>query len=382
MARRVAICAVAQIPFEANIWYKRVQVMCFEVVEQIMRRCNVDFDEKTGIQNIVTVSDDVFDARTISNNAVSDAVGAHYRAEEKIAMDGINAIGYAMACVLSGHDDNVLIVGHCKESQSESRNMCTNLATDPFYSRPVGLDYEVGSALQARAYMAKSGVTDAHLAKVVTRARKWSAKNPLAHAKEPLTEQDVLNSPMLCDPIRQLHAYPVSDGAVALLIASEETYKKYTDNPVWVTGFANCMDSYFLGDRDLASNHSLKNAAARAYKKAGVTDPSKEFDIVEVKDSYAYQLPMWSEGLGVCEEGAGGKWIDAGGMDKNNVNLSGGMLGGNPIMIGGLARAADAVLQLRGEAGERQVDGAKKAVAHGTIGAAGQFHSVLVLEKN
>jgi acetyl-CoA C-acetyltransferase len=112
-----------------------------------------------------------------------------------------------------------------------------------------------------------------------------------------------------------------------------------------------------------------------------VTDPSKAFDIVELNDSFAYQLPMWAEGAGLIETGTGGAWIDAGGMDEKNVNLSGGMLNGNPVMLGGLARALECVLQLRGEAEDRQVEGAEKALAHGTTGPAGQHHAVVILEK-
>jgi acetyl-CoA C-acetyltransferase len=381
MAKRVAICAVAQTPFEPNTWHKRFQEMAFDVVEPILKSTGVTFDEKTGIDTMVTCSDDVFDARTISDNAMTDAVGAHFRCEEKIAQDGVNAIAYGMACILSGHTDLVLVVGHCKESQSESRNMCTNLAYDPFYCRPVGLDFLNVSALQARAYLARSGVTERHLAEVVVHARRNAARNPLANARKPVSTDEVLNSPMLCDPIRQLHAYPVSDGAIAMLLASDKRAAEFTDKPVWVAGFGNCMDSYFPGDRDLADNFALKRAAERAYKMAKVKSPAKAFDVIEVNDCYAYQLPMWIEGLGICPDGKAGAWIEGSGLDKHNVNTSGGMLAGNPVMIGGLARAAEAVLQLRGEAGDRQVEGARKALAHGTTGGAGQHHSVLILEK-
>jgi acetyl-CoA C-acetyltransferase len=114
---------------------------------------------------------------------------------------------------------------------------------------------------------------------------------------------------------------------------------------------------------------------------AGIKDPKKELDLVELNDAVAYQLPMWAEGIRLTEEGKGGRWIDDGGMEKHRVNLSGGMLNGNPIMLGGLARAIEAILQLRGEAGERQAAGARKALAHGTTGAAGQHHAVVILEK-
>ncbi|MBN2284346.1 MAG: thiolase family protein [Deltaproteobacteria bacterium] len=379
--KRVAVCAVAQHKCDSNLWYKRFQGMLLDVLEEIQEQTGVNFSEENGVQTIVTASDDVFDARTISDNGMTDVVGAHYREEEKMAQDGLNALGYAMAIILSGHQDLVYVAGHCKESQAESRNMCTNLAYDPFYGRAMGLDYLNTSALQARAYMEKSGLTEEQLAKVVVRARQWAARNPKANATGQVEPGEVMFSPMLCDPIRTLHAYPVSDGAVAILLASEERAHEFTDNPVWLTGFGSCMDSYFLGDRDLTGNFALKKAAARAYRMAGVKNPRKDVDLVELMDCYAYQQPLWLEGLGFCDEGTGGGFIDENGPAQCNVNLSGGMLAGNPLMTGGLYRAAEAVLQLQGKAGEHQAADVKRAVAHSITGGAGQFHSVLVLEK-
>ncbi len=379
-AKKVAICAVAQHRNESDLWHKRFQGMLLDVLESLQAQTGFDFNEETGVNTIVSCSDDFFDARTISNNGVTDVLGGHYRAEEKMAQEGLNAIGYAMSVILSGHSDLVLVMGHCKESQSESRNMITNMGFDPFYGRAVGLDYMNSAALQARAYMAKAGVTDEHLARVVVRARQWAARNPYANAREALEEGKVLASPMICDPLRQLHVYPVSDGAVGMLLASEARAHEFTKNPVWITGFANCMDSYFLGDRDLTSNFALKMAAERAYQKAGIKDQKKAIDVVEVSDAYAYQQPMWMEGLGFSEMGQGGRFIEEGGPEKYNVNLSGGMLAGNPMIISGLYRTAEAALQLRGEAGDHQVPDAKRALAQSTTGAAGQFHSVLILE--
>jgi len=381
MSRRVAVCATAQIKNQPDIWHQRFQGMLLDCFESIVSQTGVTFDMEKGIRNVVTCSDDVFDARTISDNGMTDVVGAHFRGEEKTAQDGINGLGYAMASILSGHDDLILLMGHCKESQSESREMCTNLAFDPFYYRPLGLDFANASAFQARAYMQQSGITEEHLARIVVRSRQMAAKNPYARKNEMVTEEAVMKSPMLCDPIRELHAYPVTDWAVGLLLCCEDRAHEFTDNPVWLTGFGSCMDSYFLGDRNLTDNYALKQAASRAYQMAGIKDPKNAFDMVELNDSYAYQLPMWTEGAGLIGEGEGGRWIEKGGMEANHVNTSGGMLNGNPIMLGGLARALEAVHQLQGNAGDRQVEGAKKALAHGTTGAAGQHHAVLILEK-
>jgi acetyl-CoA C-acetyltransferase len=114
---------------------------------------------------------------------------------------------------------------------------------------------------------------------------------------------------------------------------------------------------------------------------ADVKNPSEEFDVVELNDEYAHQLPLWAEGLGLVEEGKAGQWLDSNGMEDQNVNLSGGMLNGNPMMLGGLARTVECVLQLRAEAEDRQVEGANKALAHSTTGAAGQHQGVVILEK-
>ena len=382
MTKKVAICAVAQTPYERENWHQRFQGMALDVLESLLEQTGLDFSEDGGINTSINVSDDVFDARTISDNAMTDVLGAHYRCEEKVAQDGAQAVYYGLATILSGHTDLVLIIGHCKESQPESRNMVTHLAFDPFYTRPVGLDFCCAAALQAQCYMAKSYVTEKQLARVVVRAREFASKNPFTAGIKPVTEEEVLNSPMLADPIRELHAYPVSDGAVGLILASEERVREITDTPVWITGAGNCFDSFFLGDRDLAGNFALKKAAKRAYERAGIADPKSAFDVVEVSDQYAYQQPMWMEGLGLCDEGGGGGFIDDGGPDRFHVNHSGGMLAGNPMMLGGLVRAAEAALQLMGKAGDRQVADVKKALAHGVMGPAGQFHSVIILERD
>jgi acetyl-CoA C-acetyltransferase len=116
---------------------------------------------------------------------------------------------------------------------------------------------------------------------------------------------------------------------------------------------------------------------------AGVKDPSKEFDVAEISEQYAYQELLWSEGLGLCGSGEGGKLIESGKTEMGGempINPSGGVLSGLPVCVAGMQRVAEGALQLRGEAGDRQVAGAKKAVAHGVDGPAGQMHCVITLE--
>ena len=138
----------------------------------------------------------------------------------------------------------------------------------------------------------------------------------------------------------------------------------------------------FRSDRDLSDCKSLEVAAQGAYHMAGITDPSKEIDVAEICDEYSYQELLWSEGLGFCDRGKGGELIDSGVTEMGgelSINPSGGLLSGVPSGVAGVSRAAEAFLQLRGEAGGRQVDGAKVALVQGATGACGQSHCVIIL---
>jgi len=203
-------------------------------------------------------------------------------------------------------------------------------------------------------------------------------------AQEPMdiTVADVLNSEMLASPIRLLDTKPTSDGSCAVIVAREEKAKKLTDKPVWILGAGNCYDAHYLGDRDLAECDALVSAARRAYGMAGITDPMKDIDVAEISEEYSYQELLWMEGLGLCGRGEAGKLIDAGVTQMGGqlpVNPSGGVLSGNPVTVAGMTRVAEVFLQLRGEAGDRQVPGASVALAHGVTGACGQHQCVMIL---
>ncbi|MCP4691753.1 MAG: hypothetical protein GY859_27145, partial [Desulfobacterales bacterium] len=117
MVGKVGICAVAQTTYERDKWGERFQGMALEVLESLLARTGLDFSEDGGIHTAISVSDDIFDARTISDNAMTDVLGAHFRSEEKVAQDGAQAIYYGLTAIQSGHADLALIIGHCKESQ-------------------------------------------------------------------------------------------------------------------------------------------------------------------------------------------------------------------------------------------------------------------------
>jgi acetyl-CoA C-acetyltransferase len=139
-----------------------------------------------------------------------------------------------------------------------------------------------------------------------------------------------------------------------------------------------------LGDRDLAESKSLEKAAKTAYKMAGINNPFEEIDVAEIYDAFTYQELMWTEGLGFCNKGEGGKLVEKGETEMGGsipVNPSGGCLSAHPVIAAGLIRITEAALQVRGEADQRQIPGVKTALAHGINGPCGQAHCVWIVGK-
>jgi acetyl-CoA C-acetyltransferase len=383
MSKRVGIVAVAQTKYEKKPGM-HLQDVVFDPVNEILKKTGLKFmGDRTGIDATVSCSQDHWDGWIISDKHAVDGAGGHLRPEEKVAADGAYALYYAALTIMGGHDECVLVVAHTKESQTDGR-FIENAGLEPLYSRMLGLDFTSCAALQATQYMHAYAITPEQCAQVVVKNRANAMHNPYAHVPEILTIGDVLGSPMLSSPIRLLDAKPVSDGACAVIVATEEKAKKWTDKPVWIEGIGCGYDRHYPGYRDLTNPLSLTEAAGRSYQMAGIKNPRQEIDLVELSEYYSYQELLWSEGLGLCDRGAGGRLIQSGATKLGGdipINPSGGLLSGVPVNVAGLNRAVEAVYQLRGEAGSRQVPGAKTAVIHGTGGVCGQMHCVITLRR-
>jgi len=380
MADRVGIVGVYQTKYEPRKIFDSYPEMVFEVCSKMLEENGLTIGD---MDQIVTNSQDFWDGRTISNRTVSEVCGSTLKAESKVAMDGTFAVFYAAMRILSGCYDSCLLVSHCKMSEG-SPHLINNAMFDPLYQRILGFDELSTCALQAKRYMYKYGITEEQCAQVSVKNLRNGKRNPYPHRSMDVTVGQVMSSRMLANPIKELDAYPATDGACAMILATEEKAKKWAGNPVWISGIASRLDSFYLGDRDLAEVASLEIAAKKAYSMAGITNPREELDLVELSDFYSYQELLWLEGMGFCQRGEGGKMIDRGitSMGGNlPVNPSGGILSGNPVTVAGAVRVAEAALQLMGKAGQRQVGGAKRALAQGHCGPCGQGQCVIVLEK-
>lgn len=375
---KVAIIGVGQTKYERCKPAETFADLVYEATTKALDDAGLKIDD---IDNVVTISNDFWDGRTISSMAVQDAAGAANKNVSTVEGDGTFGALYGLMRILSGSYGTTLVVAHCKGSEG-SPSLITNAMFDPIYYRHLGLDAISSAALQARRYMDKYLVSEEQCALVSVKNHRNAMANPFAQLSADITVEDVMASRHLADPIKLWDASPVSDGAAAIILANESRAKKAITKPVWVRGVGHCADAYFLGDRDLAEAKALTVAAKRAYSMAGIVNPFKEIDLAEVYDAFSYQELMWLEGMGICATGEAGRFIEKGITEKNGsfpVNVSGGVLSAHAVMVAGLARLAEATLQLRGNAGERQLDGVKTALAHGINGSCGQGHCVWVL---
>lgn len=391
MSQRVAVVASAQTKFVSSQKDLSIGEMIWEVVHKILTETGLKFeaqkreDKKPFIDKIVSCSEDYWQGRTISDCLYHLEMGALGMDVTKVAGDGAFAFSHAFVSILSGKHDVILIVAYRKESEAnESKSVIENAAFDPIYLRPLGMDFLIAAAMQANRYMNKYGITEEQCAEVVVKNKKNAFLNPYAQEPLELTVSDVLKSEMLSYPIKALDCKPISDGACAVILAQEDIAKLLTDTPIWIAGVGNCYDVHNPGDRDLADCLSLEVAAKRAYEMAGIRDPAKQVHVAEISEEYSYQELLWMEGLGFCGRGQAGRLTEKGVTRMNGrlpINPSGGVLSGNPSGVSGLVRVAEAFLQLKGEAGKRQISQAETALTHGFYGQNGQAHCVCILKK-
>jgi acetyl-CoA acetyltransferase len=228
----------------------------------------------------------------------------------------------------------------------------------------LGMVAPAGFALRAVRHMEEYGTTKEQLAKVSVKNRQHGALNPMAQFRESITVEDVLTSPMIVDPLTRLQCCPIADGAAAVLIASPAVAarmarKVNVECAVLVTG-------NYENPQDLANWETDRRGATTAYEKAGMGP--EDINLVECHDAFTISEILHYEALDLCPSGEGGRLVDEGVVALGGrvpVNPSGGLLSrGHPVGATGVAQIVEVVTQLRGEAGSRQVEGARAGLAH------------------
>jgi acetyl-CoA C-acetyltransferase len=316
---------------------------------------------------VIDSGSDVLDGRSISNCGFLGAMGAHHKEESRVEDDGLWAALYGVTKIASGSADVGLIIAYSKPSESDVNKFYATLA-DPFYQRIVGLDENTSSGLMAQHYLKKYSLSEEILGEVAASAWLRASGNPFVELSEVPDLNQVMSSPMVSSPLRQLMIARPVDGAVAIILASERFAKRMSSKPVWVTGMGMSMDSNNFVMRE----HGLpacSKAANMAYARAGMS--AENIELTELSATSAIGELLTMEALGLAAPGRGIDIIRD--SQGTHINASGGALAANPIMATGLVRLAEATERIK-------ETNAASALVHGSSGIGAQSHCVFVIE--
>lgn len=359
---------------------RSIDELVFEAARNALDDAGLERDD---IESVVTAGSDGMDGRAISNMLTAGAAGAYLKDEVKVSDGGIFALVMGYLRVASGVFRNSLIVSWTKSSETSPESV-SNLSSEPFFSRALGLNHITSLALEACSFMYKANLTEEDAGAVVLKNRANGLKNPHAHIKEKTTSREIASDGYVSYPIRGSHLPPGSDGACALVIASGNIAKSLKGNCAWIEGLGWAIDEYDAGFGSAPPLNSLRKSSETAYRASGIKNPLREINVAEISDVSAYHEIMIYEALGFCGDGEG-RLLIADGITKAGgglpVNPSGGILCSNPFFASSLVRVAEAYLQVTGKAGKRQIGNAELALAQGFTAMSIQGSCVAILRR-
>jgi acetyl-CoA C-acetyltransferase len=360
--------------------------LAFEAIKACLDDSGISLKE---VDSMVTgIGGDEFSFSLQPSAQIHDYIGfspkPNFRVEGACAT-GSMAIRTGWMQIASGLADVVLVVG-AEKMNEVSTGVATEImgrGGDAIWEYPFGMTFPGYYALIAQAHMAEFGTTEEQMAMVAVKNHYYGSLNPFAQMQKEINLEKALNSITVAYPLKLYDCSLITDGAAAILLASEERAKALSTRPVWVTGLGLATDTMRIGERSsLTSLRASREAARIAYKMAGLGP--KEIDVATVHDCFTIAEIVAYEDLGFCEKGEGRKLI----QEKETyiggripVNLDGGLKAkGHPVGATGVSMAIEITKQLRGEAGPRQVKGAEIGLTH-NVGGSGQVVAVHIFRR-
>ncbi|MDJ0868246.1 MAG: thiolase domain-containing protein [Myxococcota bacterium] len=347
--RDVAVVSFAQAPNARRELRNEVEIL-MPVVHEAVERSGIP---RTEIDFTCSGSTDFLQGQPFAFVLALDAAGAWPPiCESHVEMDGAWALYEAWVKIQTGQAETALVYSFGKSSPGDLPEV---LATqlDPYVLAPLWPDAVSLAALQARAWLERTGRSERDLAEVAVRSRRDAVQNPCATVAGDFEVEKLLSEPYLADPLRVHDCPPISDGAVAVVLAAGDRARAVCERPAWIRGLDHRIEPHSLGARDLSRSPSTQRAGEKAGVAAGAVD------VAELHAPFSHQEWILREALGLG--------------DDVRINPSGGALAANTMMAAGLTRI--------GEAASRIGSGdASRAVAHATSGPCLQQNLVCVLE--
>ncbi|WP_069807565.1 thiolase domain-containing protein [Vulcanisaeta thermophila] len=328
---------------------------------------------------VIGSAPDTFDGVHMKGEYLADGAGGVGKPTMRVFVGGATGVMVPIAAwwhVASGHCRTVLAVAEEKMSSADIPHpqAVFRYIWDPVTEVPLQPNLIWIFAMEMHRYMYKCHASKEDIALVSVKNKRNALDHPAAQVAANITVEDVLKSEVLVWPVQLLDISPVSDGAAAFVVASEDVARRQTDTPVWIDGVGWALDTTSWTNRDLAFPEYANVAAQMAYRMAGITNPRREIDVAEVYDPFDYKELHHMEGLGLAKKCEAPILTREGVTQRDGdlpINPSGGLLGvGNPIAAAGVMKVAEIYWQLVGKAGKRQV---KKPVYTGLAHAWGDL---------
>jgi acetyl-CoA C-acetyltransferase len=338
--------------------------LAWEAARAALDSCQLTLDDVDVV--CLTSAPDAFDGVHMKGEYLSDGAGGYGKPFIRTYVGGGSGVFTGIQgwySVASGMFDVALLVAEEKMSSTQPHPQGAFLTIfDNILERPLEPNLLWIFALEMNRYMTVHGLDKRDIAAVAVKNKRNAADHPAALlGQADVTVDDVLASDVLAWPVQRLDVSPISDGAVAVVVASEERARRITDKPVWIEGVGWNLDTTYWTNRDLVYPEYVENAARMAYEMAGIKEPRQQIHVAEPYDPFDYKELHHLEGLLLFDRGKAPEAARDGVLDRTGdlpSCPSGGLLGvGNPIAAAGLMKIAELFWQLRGEAGARQVPG-------------------------
>jgi acetyl-CoA C-acetyltransferase len=339
--------------------------LAFEAARTALEDAGLTIDD---IDCVVSVTaPEAFDGVHMNGEYLADGAGAFGKPYMRAYVGGGSGVFSLVSGwyhIASGRFDTCLVVAEEKMSTAMPHPQgAFNAIYDQFTERPLGVNLLWIFALEMNRYMQTYGIPMETFARVAQKNKRNGLDHPSSQPgiAGDFTLEQIMASEVMVWPVQRLMVSPISDGAGAMVLASERFARRLSKAPVWIEGVGWNLDTSYWTNRDLRYPQYVEKAARMAYEMAGITDPRRDIHVVEPYDPFAYKELHHLEGLLLADRGQAPRLAEEGFWDRDTrvgipASPSGGLLGvGNPISAAGMMKLAEIYWQLQGEAGPRQV---------------------------
>lgn len=374
MARRVAIVGTGQTKYTTKRFDCSAPDMVYEAASRALDDAGLKVKDIDAV--VFGLAPESLDGINSMDKWCADAAGARNKPFMRVHTGGATGGSAALAAayhVTSGLFDVVLAVAMERVGETPDAQRVLNRIYDPILASDFALNIIAALAMETSRDMEIYGFTEQHMAMISVKNHLNAFNNPYAHLQLKVTIEDVLKSPIVCWPLKLLDCCPRSDGACAVVFASEDKAKKMVPIPAWVNGMAAVTDITVPGETG-GTGWQAARAVWKAYKMAGIDRPRQQIQVVEAYCPFSSVELVLYENLGFCKPNEVTKLAESGFGDmggKVPFTPSGGVMCSNPIGATALIRVAEAAIQVMGKGDKRQVPNVKNALATGLGGSPG-----------